>query len=100
MTAIGAEELDLLVAKLLIVTVEFAFALRTGYPEDFCHGASRQKKSEIRSEIRNRLRNSTRLKSKFEARDPKQQKGLNQSKLRKSKTANRFGLKLSSFWHF
>jgi hypothetical protein len=28
------------VAKLLIVTIEFAFALRTGYPEDFCHGAS------------------------------------------------------------
>jgi hypothetical protein len=40
MTAIGAEQLDLLVAKLLIVTVEFTFALRTGYPEDFCHGAS------------------------------------------------------------
>ena len=71
MTAIGAEQLDLLVAKLLIVTVEFAFALRTGYPEDFCHGASRQKKSEIRSEIRNRLETQRDSNPKFEARDPK-----------------------------
>jgi hypothetical protein len=54
MIAIGAEQLDLFVAKLLIVTIEFALALRTGYPEDFCHGVPQRKK--IRNsniEIRN-----------------------------------------------
>ena len=35
--AIGAEKLDLFVAKLLIVTIEIALALRAGHPENFCH---------------------------------------------------------------
>ena len=36
-TAIGAEELDLFMAKLLIVAIEFAFALWAGHPENFRH---------------------------------------------------------------
>jgi hypothetical protein len=36
-TTIGAEELDLLVPELLIVTIELAFALRAGHPENFRH---------------------------------------------------------------
>jgi hypothetical protein len=54
MAAVGTEQLDLLVAKLLIVTIEFTVALRTGYPEDLCHGVPQRKK--IRNsniEIRN-----------------------------------------------
>jgi hypothetical protein len=39
-TAIGAEKLDLFVPELLIVTIEFAFALRAGHPKDFRHGSS------------------------------------------------------------
>ena len=39
MTAIGAEELDLLVPQLLIVTIEFAFTQRAGHPENFCHAS-------------------------------------------------------------
>jgi hypothetical protein len=39
-TAIGAEELDLLVPELLPMTIEFALALRTGHPEDFGHDSS------------------------------------------------------------
>jgi hypothetical protein len=35
--AIGAEELDLLVPKFLIVTIKLAFTLRAGYPENFRH---------------------------------------------------------------
>jgi hypothetical protein len=38
--AIGAEELDLLVPELLIVTIEFALALRAGHPKNFRHDAS------------------------------------------------------------
>jgi hypothetical protein len=38
--AIRAEELDLLVAKFLVVTIEFALALWAGHPKDFCHDAS------------------------------------------------------------
>jgi hypothetical protein len=38
-TAIGAEKLDLFVAKLLIVAVELAAALRAGHPENFSHNA-------------------------------------------------------------
>jgi hypothetical protein len=54
MIAIGAKQPDLLVAKLLIVTIKLPFALRTGYPEDFYHGVPQRKK--IRNsniEIRN-----------------------------------------------
>jgi hypothetical protein len=40
MAAIGAEKLDLFVPKLLIVTIEFAVALRASYPENFGHGSS------------------------------------------------------------
>jgi hypothetical protein len=36
--AIGAEQLDLFVAKLLIVAIEFAIALRAGHPKNFRHG--------------------------------------------------------------
>jgi hypothetical protein len=36
-TTIGAKELDLLVPELLIVTIELAFALRAGHPENFRH---------------------------------------------------------------
>src|SRR5882762_2143279 len=39
MAAIGAEELDLLVAKFLVVTIEFAVALRAGHPKDFRHSS-------------------------------------------------------------
>jgi hypothetical protein len=35
--AIGAEKLDLLVPKLLPVTIEFAFTLWAGHPKNFCH---------------------------------------------------------------
>jgi hypothetical protein len=38
--AVGAEELDLLVPELLIVTIELAFALRAGHPKNFCHDSS------------------------------------------------------------
>jgi hypothetical protein len=40
MAAIGAEKLDLLVAKLLIMTIELAVALRTSHPENFGHKSS------------------------------------------------------------
>src|SRR5262245_43109008 len=36
--AIGAEQLDLLAPKFLVVTIELAFALRAGHPENFRHG--------------------------------------------------------------
>jgi hypothetical protein len=36
-TAIGAEELDFLMPKLLPVAIEFALALGTGYPKNFRH---------------------------------------------------------------
>jgi hypothetical protein len=50
--AVGAEELDLFVAKLLIVTIELAVALRTGHPEYFCHESSLTTKIRIsKSEI-------------------------------------------------
>jgi hypothetical protein len=39
MGAIGAEELDVFVTKLLIVAIELAFALRTGHPKDFRHSS-------------------------------------------------------------
>jgi hypothetical protein len=35
--AIGAEKLDLLAPKFLIVAIKFTFALRTGHPENFGH---------------------------------------------------------------
>jgi hypothetical protein len=35
--AVGAEELDLLVPKLVPVAIEFTFALRAGYPKNFRH---------------------------------------------------------------
>jgi hypothetical protein len=35
--AVGTEKLDLFVPKLLIVTIELAFALRAGHPENFRH---------------------------------------------------------------
>jgi hypothetical protein len=38
--AVGAEELDLLVAELLIVTIELAFALRAGHPKNLRHSSS------------------------------------------------------------
>ena len=37
MTAVGAEELDLLVPKLVPVAVKVAFAVRAGHPKDFRH---------------------------------------------------------------
>jgi hypothetical protein len=40
MTAIGAKKLDFFVAQLLIMTIEFAIALRAGHPENFRHGSS------------------------------------------------------------
>jgi hypothetical protein len=57
-TAIGAEELDLFVAKFLVVTIEFALALRAGHPKDFCHGCFPPQRKKIRNpniEIRNKL---------------------------------------------
>src|SRR5215470_7294930 len=36
--AIGTEQLDLLASKFLVVTVELAFTLRAGHPENFRHG--------------------------------------------------------------
>src|SRR5262245_29066953 len=48
-TAIGTEQLDLLAPKFLVVTIELAVALRAGHPENFRHGSSENKKSEIRS---------------------------------------------------
>jgi hypothetical protein len=53
--AIGAEELDLLVAEFLVVTIKLAFALRAGHPKNFRHDSSQRKK--IRNpniEIRNK----------------------------------------------
>ena len=47
--AIGTEQLDFLAPKFLVVTIELAFALRAGHPENFRHGSSENKKSEIRS---------------------------------------------------
>jgi len=47
--AIGTEQLDLLAPKFLVVTIELAFALWAGYPENFRHSSSENKKSEIRS---------------------------------------------------
>jgi len=38
MTAIGAEELDLLVPKFLPVAIKLAFALWAGHPKNFRHG--------------------------------------------------------------
>jgi hypothetical protein len=38
-TAIGAEKLDFLVPKFLIVTIKLAFALRAGHPKNFRHGS-------------------------------------------------------------
>jgi hypothetical protein len=40
--AIGAEKLDLLVPEFLIVTIEFALALRASHPKNFRHGSSRR----------------------------------------------------------
>jgi len=37
--AIGAEELDLLVPKFLVVTIEFAVALWASHPENFRHAS-------------------------------------------------------------
>jgi hypothetical protein len=37
---IGAEKLDLLASKFLVVTIKVAFALGAGHPENFCHGSS------------------------------------------------------------
>jgi hypothetical protein len=54
--AIGAEEFDVFVPKLLPVTIELALALRTGHPENFRHGSSRSS-NKIRNskhEIRNK----------------------------------------------
>jgi hypothetical protein len=48
MTAIRAEELDLFVAKFLIVAVEFALALWAGHPKYFSHDSPQRRKSEIR----------------------------------------------------
>jgi hypothetical protein len=36
-TAIGAEKLDLLVPKFLVVTIKLAFTLRAGHPKNFRH---------------------------------------------------------------
>ena len=58
MTAIGAEELDLLVPKLLPVTIEFAFTLWAGHPKNFRHDAFPPQRNKIRNpnlEIRNKL---------------------------------------------
>src|SRR5262249_35346537 len=35
--AIGTEQLDLLASKFLVVTIELAFTLRAGHPENFRH---------------------------------------------------------------
>jgi hypothetical protein len=35
--AIGAEKLDLLAPKFLVVAIELAFALRAGHPKNFGH---------------------------------------------------------------
>jgi hypothetical protein len=56
--AIGTEKLDLLVPQLLPVTIELAFALRTGRPKYFRHGCSWYQRNKIRNpniEIRNKL---------------------------------------------
>jgi hypothetical protein len=56
-TAIGTEELDLLVAKLVIVTIKFAAALWAGHPKDFCHDSFPPQQIKIRNpniEIRNK----------------------------------------------
>jgi hypothetical protein len=50
--AIRTEKLDLLVTEFLIVTVEFALALRAGHPKNLCHSfllPAQTEKSEIRS---------------------------------------------------
>jgi hypothetical protein len=49
-TAVGTEKLDLFVAKFLPVAIKIAFALRTGHPKNFRHGASwhQERKFEIR----------------------------------------------------
>jgi hypothetical protein len=55
-TAIRAEELDLLVPKFLPVTIELAFALWAGHPENFRHDFSWHQENKIRNsniEIRN-----------------------------------------------
>jgi hypothetical protein len=39
MAAVGTEKLDLFVAKLLIVAIELAIALRTGHPKNFRHSS-------------------------------------------------------------
>jgi hypothetical protein len=39
MTAIGAEKLDFLAPKLLVVTIKFALALRAGHPKNFGHAS-------------------------------------------------------------
>ena len=58
MTAVRAEELDLLVPKFLPVAIELALALRTGHPKNFRHGASWHQENKIpypNIEIRNKL---------------------------------------------
>jgi hypothetical protein len=58
MAAIGAEEFNFLVAELLIMTIEFALALRTGHPKNFGHGVFPPQRNQIRNpniEIRNKL---------------------------------------------
>jgi len=55
--AIGTEELDLLVPKLVPVAIELAFALLAGRPEYFRHGCSWYQRIKIRNpniEIRNK----------------------------------------------
>jgi hypothetical protein len=56
MAAIGAEELDLLAPKFLIVAIKFTFALRAGHPENFGHNSSRYTKKirNSKHEIRNK----------------------------------------------
>jgi hypothetical protein len=51
MTAIGAEELDLLVPELLPMTIKLAPAFWTGHPKNFCHDCAPragERKFEIR----------------------------------------------------
>jgi hypothetical protein len=57
-TAVRAEELYLLVPKLLPVAIKVALALRAGHPKNFRHGASWHQENKIRNpniEIRNKL---------------------------------------------
>jgi hypothetical protein len=55
-TAIGAEKLDLLAPKFLVVTIKLGFALRAGHPENFRHDSSWCQRKKIQNpniEIRN-----------------------------------------------